>query len=549
MKKMKSIVALLLAMVMLLAFAACAKPADDNTDPSASPSDTSPNLNVGEDNAQGNENATITEKPEGIQEGTTFTYWTNYDVPLYCPWIDNRASALLWQVYDNLMMRYKGDSQDLRPCLAAEEPTISEDGLTYVFKIREDAYFTDGEQVNAEAFVNTWDKATKEYQARYFAQVESYEATGEFELTVKLTAPSATIIHTLFTEPQCGPVSPKALNEYGKEDNRSAVGVGPYYVESYTAGEGFVLKANTDYYNELKQPSIETCELVLIPDENTALIALNNGEIDCMNFVSVETYNVLADEGWEIISIADRVNPFWFNTKNELFKDPVVREALCHMIDWEAINELVYDGRYTVPNSIWYGAGESPYGDNYAYDPDLGIQMLTDAGYKLEDIDFTFQADPDFVSIETALVAQLNDLGLVNVDFETFDGATMYGKLKSGDYECFPCHNGYSEESCLTPYTMGLVEGGSQPVVFLKDMNPEAYEEAMAHYNAAVVAPTYEEYVAEVTEITRIVQENNCAMGGLGVTRFYGVSDKISGVYPTPIGGYVEFCYMYVNEL
>ena len=548
MKKMKAIIALLLAMVMLLAFAACgAKPAEDDTSPSPSQSQ-EPNLNVGEDNSQGNEDATITEKPDGIQPGTTMKYWTNYDVPLYCPWIDNRASALLWQIYDNLMARNKGNSQDLIPCLAAEQHTVSEDGMTYVFKIREDAYFTDGEQVTAHAFVNTWDKATKEYQARYFAQVESYEATGDFELTVKLVAPSATIMQTLFCEPQCGPVSPKALDEYGKEDNRSAVGVGPYYVEKYTSGEGFVLKANTNYYNENKQPSIETCELVLIPDENTALIALMNGELDCMNFMSVETYNNLEDAGWNVISIRDRVNPFWYNASVvEIFKDKTVREALAHMIDWQAVNDLVYDGMYTVPDSYWDGAGGYPYGDGYNYDPDLGIQMLEEAGYSKDDIAFTILADPDFTSIETAIVAQFNELGFNNITFETLDGATCYGMLKGGTYEMFPCHNGYSEESCLTPYTMGLVDGGAQPCMWLKYMDEAAFNEAVEHYNAAVAAPDYDTYVAEVSEITRICQENYCAIGGLGVTRFYGVSKEISGVYPTPIGGYVEFCYMYSN--
>ena len=36
--------------------------------------------------------------PEGIQEGTTFTYWTNYEIPLYAPWMDNRAAVLSYQI-------------------------------------------------------------------------------------------------------------------------------------------------------------------------------------------------------------------------------------------------------------------------------------------------------------------------------------------------------------------------------------------------------------------------------------------------------------------
>lgn len=560
---MKKYLAILLALAMVFALCACGQqqvdPSAGNNNPAGSenpaenPGAGQSNVEFGQDASIGNANATVTEKPEGIQPGTEFSYWTNYDVPLYCPWIDNRASALLWQVYDNLLLRYHGDITDLRPCLAEDMPDISDDYCTYTFRIRQDAYFSDGEQVTAHAFVNTWDKATKEYQARYFSNVEYYKALDDFTLEIKLTAPSASFMNDLVCQPQCGPVSPKALDEYGADDNRSAVGVGPYVIESYTPGEGFVLKANTNYYNELKQPSIETVRMVLIPEENTALLALQNHELDCMNFVSIQTYDVLEAAGWNILKIKDRCNPFWVNpTANPIFENAAVREALCHMIDWEEVNELAYNGLYGVANSIYDGQGGYPYDDSYDYDPELGLQILADAGIKPEEVKFTMLADPDFTTIETVLTQMFNDVGLVNVSFETLDGATCYGMLKGGTYEVFPCHNGYSEESCLTPYTMGFAgtdrEGlGAQPVVFLKWMNEEAFEEALEYYDKANSSPTYQEYVDNVAQITRILQENHCAFGGLCVTRFYAVNEEISGVYPTQIGGYVEFCYMYSN--
>lgn len=554
---MKKYLALLLALAMVFALCACgqqqqAAPAANDGAEAGSDAQSQTSVEFGQDASSGNENATVTEKPDGIQPGTEVSYWTNYDVPLYCPWIDNRASALLWQVYDNLVLRYHGDITDLRPCLA-ESWDISDDLCTYTFHLRQDAYFTDGEQVTAQAFVNTWDKATKEYQARYFASVESYTALDDFTLEVKLIAPSASFMNDLVCQPQCGPVSPKALDEFGAEDNRSAVGVGPYVIESYTPGEGFVLKANTNYYNETKQPSIETVRLVLIPEENTALLALQNNELDIMNFVSIQTYEVLDAAGWNILKIKDRCNPFWMNsTVNPIFKNAAVREALCHMIDWNEVNELAYNGLFGVPDSYYDGQGGYPYDDSYSYDPELGLQILADAGIKPEDVKFTMLADPDFTTVETVLTQMFNDLGLVNVTFETLDGATCYGMLKGGTYEVFPCHNGYSEESCLTPYTMGLwgadIEGtGAQPVVFLKDMNEEAFNEVCDLYVKAAASGSYEEYVDNVSNITRILQENHCALGGLCTTRFYAVNPEISGVYPTQIGGYVEFCYMYSN--
>ncbi len=136
-------------------------------------------------------------------------------------------------------------------------------------------------------------------------------------------------------QPNVGVVDPAGLEQYGGEDNRAAIGAGPYSIESYTSGQGFVLKANR--YHSDRAPSIETCEIVLIPDVNTALLALMNNEIQCLNTVSIEVYNTLKDDNWQILSVLDRVNPYWFNAREvEIFRDDVVREALCHMIDWRA---------------------------------------------------------------------------------------------------------------------------------------------------------------------------------------------------------------------
>jgi len=479
----------------------------------------------------------------GIQKGTTFSYWINYDIPAYLPWMDNRGSALYFQIYDNLLYKYEGNKDDIRGNLA-ESWTVSDDGLVWTFQIKKDAYFTNGNQVTADAFVKTWD-VTKEYQARYFAAVESYEATGEFELTVKLSGPSATFIYELPTQPNCGVVDPEGIAQYGKEDNRAAIGAGPYSVESYTSGQGFVLKANENYHNPDKAPAIETCKLVVIPDENTALIALLNGELDAMNTVNIEVYNNLVAQGWNVMEVEDRVNPFWFNAREvEIFRDPVVREALSHMVDWQAISDLVYDGKYPVSKSYWAGPGMVPYSEKYTYDPELGLKMLADAGYKPEDIDFTMLADPDFTNLEIAIQSQFQEHGLVNVKTVTYDGATCYGMLKGGTFEMFPVHNGYGTESPLTPFTMGYGEKSRQPVMFLDYIDKEKFAEGQALIEKANKAATFDEYLKEVEALTTLIQDQNLAMGGLQVVRFYAVNEKFTNIKIIPITGYIEFAYI-----
>lgn len=502
-------------------------------------------INVAGTDATGNPDNSA--EPEGVQAGTTFVFWSNYDVPIYTPWMDNRAAAIAYQVYDNLLVKYKGDTEDIR-CNIAESYTVSDDGLVWTFKLRDDVTFSCGHKLTAQDFIATWD-VMQTYQPRPFSSVESYEATGDYEIVVTLSAPNPTFIYELPTQNIYGVVCHEELAEYGPEDNRSANGCGPYVIESYEAGTKYVMKAREDYWNEERMPHVETCEIVIIAEENTALMGLMNGDINCMNTVDIEVMNNVVSNGYTLALIEDRENPFWLNCAQvECLQDIEVREALCHMIDWNALSELVYDGLYPAPNSYFTGNYVAEYSDKYTYDPELGLKMLEDAGYKPEDIAFTILADPDFTNLEVALVAQFNELGLTNIETVTYDGATCYGMLKSGTYDCFPCHNGYDPSSPLTPFTMGLLEGGTQPCMFLKAVDEAAYNEAVDLYNAAATSSNTEEFYGHIVELMDLVQEQCLALGGLQVIRGYAFSEDVRGAYISPVSSELQFCHLWIAE-
>ena len=77
-------------------------------------------------------------------------------------------------------------------------------------------------------------------------------------------------------------------------------------------------------------------------------------------------------------------------------------------------------------------------------------------------------------------------------------------------------------------------------------MDEAAFEEAMEHYNAALQCTDFDSYVEEVTAITKIAQDNNCALGGLESVSYYAIAPEYSGVYTAPTLE-IEFCYMYSN--
>ena len=475
--------------------------------------------------------------------------WTSKDFPSHMPWMDTAAADLQLQIYDNLVYKYHEDPDDVRG-LIAESWETSDDGLVWTFYLRDGVKFSNGKDVTADCFVKTWD-AAKPYCTRLFEVVEKYEALDDLTLQVTLSEPSPTFIYDLPMQNCTGVVDPELLEQYGPESNEAAVGAGPYYIDEYVSGDKIVLKANPYYSIEERMPCIETVTLEVIPEANTAMMAYMSDQIQCINTDNMEIVNNLRNQGYDLAKWSARCHPWWFNAKeNELFQDAAVREALCHMIDWEAINELVYNGEFIVMSGYWDGGpGSVDYGDNYTYDPELGLQMLEDAGYALEDIDFTIVCNSDFVNQTTAIVAQFNELGLTNVDMETYDMATCLGMIKDGTYEVTTTHNGYSYESPLTPYLMGLPQDGSQRIIWLDYMDEVAYEEAMEHYNAALQCKDFESYEKEVEAITKIAQDNNCALGGLHRVGYYAVSENYSGVYIIPTLGYIDFCYLYRNDI
>ena len=168
--------------------------------------------------------------------------------------MDNRAAVLSYQIYANLLVKYKGNGEDIR-CDIAEDYEVSEDGLTWTFHIRDDAKFSDGCAVEASDFVATWD-VMQTYQPRPFSSVESYEAVDEHTLVVHLSAPNPTFIYELPTQRIYGVVCQDELAKYGPEDNRSAVGAGPYTVEEYVSGERYILKAVPDYWNAITRHTL-----------------------------------------------------------------------------------------------------------------------------------------------------------------------------------------------------------------------------------------------------------------------------------------------------
>lgn len=149
----------------------------------------------------------------------------------------------------------------------------SSDGLTWTFHIRDDAHFTDGEQLTAHdvAFTINGINAAEAAEAD-LSMVEEAVAVDDFTVELHMTKPFNALLYTLAV---VGIVPEHAYDSatYGA----NPIGSGRYKLEQWDKGQQVILTANPDYYGEA--PTMQRVVVVFM-EEDASLAAANSGEVD-----------------------------------------------------------------------------------------------------------------------------------------------------------------------------------------------------------------------------------------------------------------------------
>ncbi|MED4127661.1 ABC transporter substrate-binding protein [Shouchella miscanthi] len=315
---------------------------------------------------------------------------------------DGESSRVTKQIYETLI-EFEQDSFELKEGLATNwEP--SEDGLSYVFTLREGVMFHDGTPFNAEAVkVNfeRWADPDHEFAFRDEGYTYSIYGTlfgvGEEDVIEEINVVSDYEVEFVLNEPlgaflqnvaasYFGIISPAALEEYGTDIDENPVGTGPFKFESWQRDSSIVLKKNEDYWEE-GLPYLDGVTFSVIGDNSARLSSLMSGDIDLMDGLSPDDIaQVEGADGFEIFErVPNNIGYLGFNTEVEPFDDPLVRKAFNHAIDKEGVIAAVYGGQATpaknaIPEDY---LGHNDDIEDYEYDLDLAKELLAEAG--LED--------------------------------------------------------------------------------------------------------------------------------------------------------------------
>ncbi len=299
----------------------------------------------------------------------------------------NMTSAPAATVGEHVVERliYMEEDGTLTPMLA-ESWSSNEDSTVWNFEIRQGVTFHDGEPLNAEAVaLNLQRFVDPDVGAAYaflLGSVQSIEAVGEYTLQLELAQPFAPILSHL-SHSFIGIVSPAQIRDLGPDDSfEIPIGTGPYVMDSWARGESARMSVNEEYWGGA--PQIPNLVFNFIPEASARMVAIETGEADAVMFVppqEAERLNAVPEID-VINQTSVRTIYIGFNNQREPFTDPLVRRALNHAVDKQAIVDALFQGAAFVADAPVVPAvfGHTSVGP-YEYDPELARELLAEAGF------------------------------------------------------------------------------------------------------------------------------------------------------------------------
>jgi peptide/nickel transport system substrate-binding protein len=244
----------------------------------------------------------------------------------------------------------------------ATDWTISDDGLTYTFNLRDGVLFSNGEPFdssivkwNLERIINPDTAASSQ---SLLSVIDSIDTPDPLTLVLNLSEPNAPLISALSQQGRAGMMHPDAVDDTNTLVTH--IGTGPFTYVSYAAGDRLVLDANPNYWDGA--PLLEGIEVRLIPDGTSRLNALDVGDIDFGWAVPAEDATTLAENGNFVLqeNVQNRGNFFSININTPPFDNPKLREAMNLAVSRSDIVAAGWNGfavETSQPyneNSFWY---------------------------------------------------------------------------------------------------------------------------------------------------------------------------------------------------
>lgn len=264
---------------------------------------------------------------------------------------NGETAKVLVNIFDNLVT-FDDKTLELVPSLA-KSWTLSDDGLTYTFVLREDVEFHDGTPLDAEAVVFSFKRLINKNDpgripyAPDFAMLKDVRVAGPYNVEFELSEPSAVFFSNLAMF-SAGIVSPTAIEKLGKKFERQPVGSGPFKFDQWVPKQKLQLVANGEYWNG--RPKVD--RVIFKPSDEPAILRLEleRGDVHIADNLPPKELVALDEEPGVHVQEQPGANVAYLtlNTTRKPMDDVILRRAIAHAIDKEQLIRICYDSQAAV---------------------------------------------------------------------------------------------------------------------------------------------------------------------------------------------------------
>lgn len=570
MKNTKKFLALALASVMAVSVAACGSSSSTN-DTSAADSSTTTEAADTTASADGyNLAVCLASEPmtidPALNSAVDGAIMANHMFEGLVKWVDNGSGEA-----------------ELAPGQAESwEKTVNDDGtVTYAIKMRDGIKWSDGKDVTAGDFEYSWkrlaDPSTAADYCYMIDMVQGYAEVADgsadkdtlgikaiddknLEITLSYDCP---YFEEIMAFPATFPVRQDIVegNEEWTYSPETYIGNGAYKMVEWSHN-AYILTEKSETYYDYEKLGPDTIKYTLLDDNNAMLAAFNSGELNfIMNFPTDEMANYLASGQ---ITVAPYIGTYYvcFNTEDEVFSNPLVRQAFSLVIDRNYIVENVSQSGEVpatgyVPSGVYDAEGAngddfrtvggeyySVSADDYQANCDKARELLAEAGYPNGEgfpaVEYMYNTDDRHKAIAEALQNMWQtELG-VTVNLSNQDWNVFLKSRKDGDFQI--ARNGWIADynDPCSFLDMWYTGGGNNDAQY---SNPE-YD---ALIDAAKATSDQTERMAAFHKAEDLLIGQDSVLAPIYFyTNPYMLSDNISGMYYTPLG-YFFFGYTQQN--
>ena len=335
---------------------------------------------------------------ESIGDEGDWLVWGLTDEPGKLNPITRRVISSDWIVWRNVfegLLDYDYNTLEFKPMLA-ESYEVSEDGLEYTFRLRDDVHFSDGVPITADDVIFTYETINNPgvdaaQLANYYRDVAEVIRIDDRTVKFVMKQPYFKALEFLcFQDVGIIPKHKYSFSDPAEFNRRYSepFGSGPYVFEKWDVGREVVLRRNENYWG--RKPKLRKIVFRFITNDIAAVQALKAGEIDFLEPLPDQFAELSKDEDFKerfnCISYFTPKSPYFYvgwNMNFPLFKDRRIRLAMTYIIDRERIIKYLLKDQAKITTGPFYiyGKQNDPNIAPWPFDPQMAEKLLEEAGW------------------------------------------------------------------------------------------------------------------------------------------------------------------------